>query len=108
MGSNPSGATMKILIDAVCATMADDDGTPPIVRNAFLRMQDKFSRPAEPTMSQEEFDALPALDKSILTCNVIGCGKMVSTHGMVCVQHGIDLRNGDYSTIPQVPMKNET
>ena len=38
-------------------------------------------------MSQEEFDVLSELHKAILTCNVIGCEKMVSTCGLLCIEH---------------------
>lgn len=79
---------MKSLIDAVVQDMGKQPGTtPPIAEDAFRRMQDRFSKPPVPLMSQEEYDALPPAEKSILICNMPGCGKVVSTHGMLCVEH---------------------
>jgi len=75
---------MKSLIDLICQDLSD---TPPIVQNAMKRLQKKLSEPAKPVMAQEEFEKLPHFDKCILTCNVIGCGNVVSTHGLVCVDH---------------------
>ena len=65
---------------------------PPLVQNAMKRMQENFSKPAQPIMTQEEFEALSHCRKCILTCNVIGCGKVVCTHGMLCVEHTQEMR----------------
>ena len=43
--------------------------------------------PLEPAMPQDEFEALNGIKKVFLTCNVIGCKNVVSTHGMLCVYH---------------------
>jgi hypothetical protein len=76
---------MKALINYICENLEDD--TPPLVRSAMKRMQANFNAPAKPVMTQEEFDVLPQLEKSIMTCNVIGCKNVVSTHGLLCVEH---------------------
>ncbi len=76
---------MKTLIDITLKTM--DDNTPPIVRHAFERMADKFSKPPEPIMTVEEFEGLDRLKKTILTCNMPGCDQMVCTHHILCVKH---------------------
>lgn len=57
------------------------------IEKQLKRLAEQFSEPARPIMSQEEFEALPKFKKNILTCNVIGCKRMVSTHGMLCVEH---------------------
>ncbi len=54
---------------------------------ALREMGEKLQKPPEPIMSQEEFDALPYYKQCILICNMPGCGKPVSTHGMLCVDH---------------------
>ena len=66
-----------------------------MARNALMRMAEQRSRPPEPIMSQEEYEALPLLKRSILGCNTIGCKKVVSTHGLLCVEHAIAM--GDHS-----------
>lgn len=80
---------MKSLIDLCCQDLSD---MPPIVADAMKRLQKKLSEPAKPVMSQEEYEKLPHFEKCMLICNVIGCGKVVSTHGLVCVDHtkGLD------------------
>lgn len=80
-----TGVVMKALLEYLCSR--PEPGTPPIVQQAMERMRDKFSRPPEPSMTQEEFDALNHFEKCIMTCNMPKCGKVVSTHGMLCVEH---------------------
>ena len=75
---------MKALLDLICQDLSD---CPPIVADAMRRMLKKFSEPPVPLMSQEEFNTLSDLSKSMLTCNYIGCKNMVSTHGLLCVEH---------------------
>lgn len=76
---------MKTLLNIICQNL--DNNTPLIVREALEQMRSDWSKPAQPIMKQEEFDALPKYKKSLLICNVIGCGNMVSTHGLLCVEH---------------------
>lgn len=80
---------MKSLIDLCCQDLSD---TPPIVANAMRRLQKQLSEPAKPLMSQEEYEKLPHFDKCMLVCNMPGCGKVVSTHHLLCVDHinGLD------------------
>lgn len=47
----------------------------------------KNSLPLVPIMSQEEFESLPNFKRVILTCNNIGCSNMVSSRGVLCVEH---------------------
>lgn len=54
---------------------------------ALQRMGEALQKPPEPIMSQEEFDALPHIKRCMLGCNMPGCGKVVSTHHMLCVDH---------------------
>jgi hypothetical protein len=72
------------------------------VQEQLTRLADQFTKPARPIMSQEEFDALPNSQKMILTCNVIGCKRMVSTHHMLCVEH-----HTGQEAIEQAPKKGE-
>lgn len=81
---------MKTLLELICRDLSD---TPPLVANAFRRMLAEHSEPAIPRMTQEEFDALPYFDKCILTCNFIGCDKVVCTHGLLCVEHKNEMKN---------------
>lgn len=76
---------MKTLINLALGTM--DETTPPVVRQAFERMADKFGKPPEPIMTAEEFEGLDRFKKIILTCNMPGCDQMVCTHHMLCVKH---------------------
>jgi len=68
-----------------------------VVREAIKQLDEKLGErlrePPQPLMSQEEFDALPFIEKAILTCNVPGCGKVVSTHHMLCVEHRTEQMN---------------
>ena len=79
-----------------------------IVKDAMTRMANRFNKPPEPIMSQEEYDSLPYIKKCILICNVIGCGDMVSTHGMLCTKHTVRQNEentcGDYFVL----VNNET
>lgn len=70
-----------------------EPGTPTIVRDAMMRLQQKLSEPAKPIMTEEEFESLPHIKKCILTCNVIGCKNMVCTHGMLCLEHTKEYRS---------------
>lgn len=79
---------MKSFIDAACEDLS---GTPQIVKDAMLRLRDKLSKPAVPVMSQCEFDALPYIEKCIMACNMPKCGKVVCTHGMLCVDHHLEM-----------------
>ena len=72
------------------------------VHQQLDRLADQFTRPAVPIMSQQEFDALPKTQKMILTCNVIGCNRMVSTHHCLCVEH-----HTGQEAIEQAPRKGE-
>lgn len=81
---------MKYLIDEVCKSL--DKDTPPIVADAFKRMQERFNKPPEPIMTKEEFEALPYTKQCMLICNMPGCGEVVCTHGMLCVKHNEELK----------------
>ena len=72
--------------------MKIEDGTPDIVVQAMLRLNKQLSEPNRPIMSQEEFEALPKVKRIFLTCNVIGCKSVVSTHGLLCVEHDATIR----------------
>lgn len=63
------------------------DDTPSVVKHAMEQFADKLSKPPEPVMTRAEFDKLTNIRKSILTCNMPGCGDVVCTHGMLCVKH---------------------
>lgn len=52
----------------------------------------KPQKPPVPIMSQEDYERLPYFERCILVCNVIGCGKVVSTHGMLCVEHTLEMK----------------
>lgn len=69
----------------------EEPDTPHIVKLAMKRMHDRFSKPPEPIMSQEKFDKLPTFERNLLFCNMPGCGKMVSTHGLLCVEHKLQM-----------------
>lgn len=62
-------------------------GTPPIVTEAMERLADRLSKPPVPLMDKAAFDALPRIQRCILTCNMPGCGNVVCTHGLLCVEH---------------------
>jgi hypothetical protein len=49
-----------------------------------------------PLCSDEEYEKLPYNKKCIFVCNKIGCGKVVSNHGLLCVECTIKANNGDY------------
>lgn len=70
----------------------------------FLTLLVKRRNPyaAKPSMTQEAFDALPHSTRCFLTCNG-GCGKVVSDHGMLCVECGIMVHEG---TFPQYKKKS--
>lgn len=57
-----------------------------IVRGMLEVVADRMSNPPEPVMSQEEFDKLPVHRQAVYICNIIGCGNVVSTHGLLCVK----------------------
>jgi hypothetical protein len=82
---------MKTIIDAIVNNQTLD--TPDIVRNAMLRLQDKFSKPPVPVMTPEEWVNASPTEKMFLICNFPKCPNVVSTHGLVCVYHK---NNDDY------------
>lgn len=84
---------MRALLNLICNRDMSD--LPPIVRNGMLAWRDRLNGPLEPIMAQEEFDALPRHKKSIMKCNFIGCKEMVCTHGMLCVEHHLQMRKDD-------------
>jgi hypothetical protein len=59
----------------------------PFCEKEIRRLTEDYRKPPCPIMTQEEFDALPHFEKVVLTCNMPGCGKPVSTHGLLCVDH---------------------
>lgn len=62
------------------------------------RLAERRMRLAEPIMPQEEFEQLPPAKQVLLICNMPGCGQVVSTHGMLCVEHTEEV--DDSFTIP--------
>jgi hypothetical protein len=49
-----------------------------------------------PIMSQEEYEAMePGIIKSMLICNMPGCGNVVCTMRMLCVDHWISTYRSD-------------
>jgi hypothetical protein len=64
---------------------------------ALERLAEQMSEPPRPIMSQQEFERLPKFEKSMLICNYIGCGNVVCTHGLLCVEHTLEMSYGDYS-----------
>jgi hypothetical protein len=51
------------------------------------RLARQLSEPPRPIMSDEEYAQLDPLRHAMLVCNWPGCGKVVCTHGLLCVQH---------------------
>lgn len=72
------------------------------VRSQLTRMARQHAEPAKPIMTEEEFGALPPHTQSVLKCNVIGCKRMVSTHGLMCVEHHTGIED-----VEQMPKKGE-
>jgi hypothetical protein len=58
-----------------------------LAREALERIARKMEASPVPALTDEEFAALDPLRKAIMTCNMPGCRKVVSTHGLVCVEH---------------------
>lgn len=51
----------------------------------FLNHKNKI--PLVPIMSQKDFESLPHSKRVVLTCNQIGCSNMISSRGILCVEH---------------------
>jgi len=75
------------IMQDLCKMAADDPGLPPIVKAAMARLARQLHEPPAPALTAEEFTALDPARKGILTCNMPGCGQVVSTHGLLCVEH---------------------
>lgn len=89
-------------MNAACFKIAAKSDAPPIVKQAMERMAQHLSQPPVPVMSQEEFEQLPRWKKTILICNMPGCGKVVSTHGLLCVEHKHEMAGYSlYSSPPE-------
>jgi len=56
---------------------------------ALERMAKARQQPPEPIMPQEDYDALEpgSVRKIMLCCNMPSCPNVVSTHGLLCVEH---------------------
>lgn len=88
VGSNPTGATMNV--------------------DSFLQrlFNKKSPYDAKPSMTQEQFEALPKYRRVILSCN--GCGKKpVSNQGQLCVECGIMVHEGTFPQAKPKATKNE-
>ena len=57
----------------------------------LMEMIERRKAPPAPVMSDGQFFALPRLNRVMLTCNAFACGKVVSTHGMLCVEHTLEM-----------------
>lgn len=57
------------------------------IKEQMVRLAKKLSEPPVAIMSQEEYEALPDHHRVLLVCNVLGCGSVVCSHGMLCLDH---------------------
>jgi len=64
-----------------------------VARENVQRMFDAWARPPEPIMTDEEYEALTGIRKAMLVCNMPGCGKCVSTHTGLCMEHATERWN---------------
>jgi len=88
---------MRAILGAVCRNFEPD--TPKVVKDAMLRLQDRFNNPPRPIMTQEEFEALPKHRSCFLICNVIDCKNVVCTHGLLCLEHTLESEERNHGCI---------
>jgi len=64
---------------------------------AIDRMVKARQEPPQPVMPQEDYGALPnrSMRKIMLCCNMPGCPNVVSTHGMLCVEHILETTDSE-------------